>query len=1253
MGLDGVAKRQLVLAVALVAQSLKIYELVVEGRSAISHAFFLKWLLIETALVLALWRAQVPRLQFGLAAALGLSALLCFLNVTVLLLLPLLIDHLRLRLMPLSATVELMGIEDESVSNIFGSKERLLQDFRNDTHLQGAYTVKIRPVATALLNPDGIPLCLLASTPMPNSHQLPEMLKRPLRQTSDRPQGELPVQLEGTGPWRVILYRDGASFREYSVETHHCRPEANGKFRTALSVDAPGNYTLYQVLDGDGTAARIDEHRPTTVTWCPELRIDGLAIKHGIRMCNRPTDSFPLKLWIAGEHLPLIATFELIHDGQREEKTLVLEEGSLGEGQKSSSRVFRPFLYSLAGLSQQAQLLVRIISIQDASGLRHTYGTWDEGDSVMVEMLAPPTVAWGVVSPAHPKVKLLDTMSRPVVLPIKLSGHGPFKFAVKIPDGSTQELGASEDNPRVEFKLSQPGTYSLLSPHDSLCVGNVNAPRDLIVEQVARPTIHLVGRESLASTCRGYAGLRLDLELTGEGPWLVDAVESFISAETRRRESRSLRLSLDTSPREFFWRPENSGENTLELQYLSDANYAKIPIKGIKVAQVVSQGPAAIITDVPSPLISCLSDPASKLGPVRVALKGSAPWLLEYSLMFPGGLEKKFSLESTDSAADLCIHHLVEAAGHYKLVLDGVRDSQGCRVELQQQRDSLLDIYLFSESPTVLFEPPNKPAQGDEAAGHGVFRVREGLLDLVPLTVRANIWPLTVELTYTPSDGPRGGQKGTEIRKVTIPDPTVKGVLLEKAGWWTITSVSDGHCHTDQQSIRQSRGGVAKALVQLVPSPSIVFTKDNAGLVCARPDQREIEAKVECRGELPMSVEYQVKYAASSNADFPLAPLLRKRVTFDSRTGVLRMDSNGVMAAATPLQPGYYKFEILTISDTLYTSPLPSAAHLIQQLLPRPVPSLTHSPTANADYFCVGTDRQAHDRSLGPFVLSFAGSDLVGNALESIKYELLAGDGHHLLLSSKEITANPAASQGGGAGPGQRPFEFTIDEIKSAGVYFLRIAKVATRLGCTWERESDETPAAAVARRTATKLQVHEKPRVRLRPGLIDDLCVGDVAHFEVVGEGPVRLESSFEDRLGNSRQKHDTVSSGSLNVLLAEAGQLRIASVCSRHCCATMPSGGQAYQVYPLPSASITDGTNYLHEGEEASFEVSLHGTPPFAFEYQRLDPESGKLLETLSVTSVLEHRTRVPVKSEGTFKISSVSDRHCRYPKRKAASP
>ena len=192
-----------------------------------------------------------------------------------------------------------------------------------------------------------------------------------------------------------------------------------------------------------------------------------------------------------------------------------------------------------------------------------------------------------------------------------------------------------------------------------------------------------------------------------------------------------------------------------------------------------------------------------------------------------------------------------------------------------------------------------------------------------------------------------------------------------------------------------------------------------------------------------------------------------------------------------------------------------------------------------------------------------------------------------------------------------------------------------------------------MARRTATKLHVHEKPWVRLRPGLIDDLCVGDVAHFEVVGEGPVRLESSFEDRLGNSRQKHDTVSSGSLNVLLAEAGQLRITSACSRHCCATMPSGGQAYQVYPLPSASITDGTNYLHEGEEASFEVSLHGTPPFAFEYQRLDPESGKLLETLSVSSVLEHKTRVPVKSEGTFKISSVSDRHCRYPKRKAASP
>lgn len=125
MSLDGVAKRQLVLGMVFLIQSLKIYDLV-QGKCA-DYSLFSKWFLIETSFILCLWKAQVPRLQFSLLASLGVAVLTCFFNVTALLVLPSFIGHLRLRFMPLSATVELMGIEDEMVSDIFGSKERLLQ----------------------------------------------------------------------------------------------------------------------------------------------------------------------------------------------------------------------------------------------------------------------------------------------------------------------------------------------------------------------------------------------------------------------------------------------------------------------------------------------------------------------------------------------------------------------------------------------------------------------------------------------------------------------------------------------------------------------------------------------------------------------------------------------------------------------------------------------------------------------------------------------------------------------------------------------------------------------------------------------------------------------------------------------------------------------------------------------------------------------------------------------------------------------
>jgi len=92
--------------------------------------------------------------------------------------------------------------------------------------------------------------------------------------------------------------------------------------------------------------------------------------------------------------------------------------------------------------------------------------------------------------------------------------------------------------------------------------------------------------------------------------------------------------------------------------------------------------------------------------------------------------------------------------------------------------------------------------------------------------------------------------------------------------------------------------------------------------------------------------------------------------------------------------------------------------------------------------------------------------------------------------------------------------------------------------------------------------------------------------------------------------------------------------------------------RIHDLPSARVSHGKNIIEdirEGEQAEILFTLIGEPPFTFTYQRasLDSKTGShALETHTVSGVMGHEYSVFSALEGTWTVTFISDKYCRYP-------
>jgi len=164
------------------------------------------------------------------------------------------------------------------------------------------------------------------------------------------------------------------------------------------------------------------------------------------------------------------------------------------------------------------------------------------------------------------------------------------------------------------------------------------------------------------------------------------------------------------------------------------------------------------------------------------------------------------------------------------------------------------------------------------------------------------------------------------------------------------------------------------------------------------------------------------------------------------------------------------------------------------------------------------------------------------------------------------------------------------------------------------------------------------------------DFCVGDVSQFQLEGIPPWTIGYKIN---GKAYSQEAKVSPFSL--LHQQSGEFVVTSIAHRRKKCQAAVTDLRFMIHSLPSARVGHGKRIyqdIHEGDQAEIVFTLIGEPPFTFTYQRSEPspkkgvKPGKVLETHTVSRIFTNEYSIFSAQEGTWTVTSITDKHCRYP-------
>ncbi|KAG0707446.1 hypothetical protein DFH29DRAFT_979777 [Suillus ampliporus] len=1205
--LDVPSQRLYYLSLGLLLQAIKVFDVLQNIFTSDATTYYgRKWLTVDFLFIVTLSQLRIPRLKYSKAVVLLQIISIWFLD--------------GMLFGGISLNLGLMGSsETTSVSSGFSNRPDLPstpEPFRlsdilppltfglfsfdttsKDPHLLGQHTVRMSPISTAHLNPHSHTFCL---PPVSSAYVLVPILVNNTTPTNVR------YSFTPLGSGRVEFIELGTKELK-AIE--QARVEG---LQVVRSKDTDG-YDEYDDEDDDEethSAARLQKtqslvhlrlSKPGTIKLDRVLDSSnvGARLVHPVEVAVVPcptaqyTDDVVQDVRCAGETSGVDLAIDI-----RGVPPLSLrwKEYFLVEGIEDSSHSHTAQEVARARIPQR--LKVPLSLSLDVLG-KHTYTLENVIDGMgniitrSLSILRRPNVSFKACGPGNP-TSLLVGSEAPVTLTISDSDplDGPWNIDVRFEPASGEgkrgkpwdkKLQTQENRNDVVLKAGVPG---------DIAMADVLAPETCRVVEKAMPSAEIEWKR--IHECSGDTGVSASLVMHGTPPFQV-----YYRTQRDTEPPRDLFKTFTSSRGELTLQPEHSGHYYYTFVQLSDAYYKKVALDGPSIDQIVHPLAAAEFVGRGKTAVS--SCEGATVG-IEVDLRGTPPWNLELQVVGPRSTDALAITDIKTSPTRILVpipSVIDKEGGTFDVDLVSVVDSYGCKRSISVPGVS---VNVRRVKPTVKFYSKQGQREitilEDDSAdlplrltGDGPWKVKYRHM--------GNQDRLHTVMLRSPNDNIHVTQKGVyEI--IEVMDSQCPGSVIESESTYTVD-------------------WVPRPSAKLNPSTPSTFEPYNRSHILP-PICRGQDAHVdlELTGRPPFQIMYNIARNDESGGtvvlDQPTFSSIQPRTRFQLHTSIV----------------GRKYYEVKQIGDSAYplakhkNAVIPRSDRLLfeQEVMARPSAKFKND---NRMPFCLNdalTPREAFSNDGG--IIQLEGTPPFQLAL-SIR-NLAASHVHKETIEVHDKTWRLDLPS----------YHFT-----SIGPHQITIESVQDSSHC------DQTELHPLRR--SIWVDVAESAAITPFDKRVD-FCIGEVAQFQLEGKPPWSIGYRI-----NGKSYTQEAKTSPFSLVQQQAGEFTITSVSQQQklCQATVTD--LQFTVHPLPSAQVARGKRVyqdIHEGDQAEIVFTLIGEPPFTFTYQRAEPipkkggKSGKILETHTVSGVTTHEYSIFSAIEGTWTVTSISDRYCRYP-------
>ncbi|KAG2156607.1 uncharacterized protein EDB93DRAFT_1310685 [Suillus bovinus] len=1230
--LDVPSQRLYYLSLGLLLQAIKVFDVFQNIFASDATTYYgRKWLIVDFAYIATLSQLRIPRLKYSRAVVLLQILSIWFLD-------GMLFGGISLNL-GLMGSSEISSVpsgipnrpdipstpEPFRLSDIFAPLTFglfSLDTNSKDARLVGQHTVRMSPISTAHFNPHFQTFCLPLVSP---AHVLVPILVNNTIPTNVRysfiPLGSGRVEYLELGTkelkaieqarvegLQVVRNKDVDGFDEYDDEDDEETDAAARLQKTQsllhLRFSKPGTIRLDRVLDSSNVAARLVHPIEVTVVPCPTAQYTDDVVQDV--HCAGETSDVNLTIDIRGVP-PLSLQWSKDVNGRKE---YFLVEGIEDSGHSHTAQeVTRaripqklkvPLSLSLDALGKHTYNLESVI---DGMGnvVHLNEGQRDTKITRSLSVLRRPSVSFKACGPGHP-TSLLIGSEAPVALAVSNADpvDGPWDIDVRFEPASgdgkrikpwDKKIQTQEDNNDIVLKAGVPGEYIVTGIRGKYCDGDVLAPETCKVVEKAMPTAEIEWKR--IHECSGDTGVSASLIMHGTPPFQV-----YYRTQRDTEPPRDLFKTFTSSRGELTLQPDHSGHYYYTFVQLSDAYYKKVALDGPSIDQIVH--PLAGADFVGGRGKRVVSSCEGVTVGIEVDLRGTPPWNLELQVVGPRSTD---ALEITDIKTSptrilVPIPSVIDKeGGTFDVELVSVVDSYGCKRSI-----SVPGVSVNVRRPTVKF--------------YGKHGQREVTI------LEDDGADLPLRLT---GDGPWK----VKYRHMGNPDRLITAVLkspndyihVTQQGVYEILEVTDSQClgSVIESENTYTVDWVPRPSARLDPATVCTFEPYNRSHILPPIcNNQDAHVDLELTGRPPFQIMYNIARNDEAGGtivlDQPTFSSIQPHTRFQLHTSII----------------GRKYYEVKQIGDSAYplakhkNAVIPRSDRLLfeQEVLARPSAKFKND---NRILFCLNDALTSHEAisndggviqldGTPPFQLTLSIKNLAASQVHKETIEVY--DKTWILnLPSYHFTSIG-------------PHQITIESVQDSSHCEQKELHPLQR--SIWVDVAESAAITPVDKRV--------------------DFCVGDVAQFQLEGTPPWSIGYRINGKSYTQEAKKSPFS-----LMHQQAGEFTVTSVSQQQklCKATVTD--LQFSVHPLPAAQVGHGKRIfqdIHEGDQAEIVFTLIGEPPFTFTYQRAEPipkkggKPGKVLETHTVSGVTTHEYSIFSALEGTWTVTSISDRYCRYP-------